>query len=107
MLEPAFIVAFIVYFIRATLWKGMIFYYIKKKLSFLPSYIRKPLYECPVCMTPWWGTVIYLIAHFSELPGFKYLSLPFLIFTVFTASGIITVFVVLYKIYKNLSQEED
>ena len=61
MLEAALIIAFIVYFLKATTWKGMIFYELAEKLEHWPEFIRKPLYECPVCMTPWWGIVIYFL----------------------------------------------
>lgn len=99
MLETAFIIAFIVYFVKATTWKGMIFHGIKHKLNFLPGYIKKPLYDCPVCMTPWWGAAIYLLGYFTDLSEFSELSVQRLIFTVFIASGINTIFLLVNKIY--------
>ncbi|MFO8147976.1 MAG: hypothetical protein ACQEWG_03650 [Bacteroidota bacterium] len=103
MLQQAFIIAFIVYFLKATTWKGMIFHKPKEKLENLPSYIRKPFFECPICMTPWWGIVVYLLAHYSGLPEFEKLSFARLIFTVLVSSGINTVILILNKIYDKLS----
>ncbi len=102
MLESAFVIAFIVYFIKATTWKGMIFYEITQKWESWPEFVRKPLYECPVCMTPWWGVVIYLVGHYTKLPEFSELTIQRVIFTLFTAAGINTIFLVLNKIYDTL-----
>lgn len=106
MLTSAFLIAFIVYFIKATTWKGMIFHGFTEKLSFLPKKLRKPLFECPVCMTPWWGVAIYLIGYYAGLEEFSELSFRRLIFTVFTAAGINTLFLILNKIYDTLATHE-
>lgn len=102
MLYSAFIIAFIVYFIKATTWKGMIFYEVTQKWEHWPEAIRKPLYECPVCMTPWWGVLIYLAGYYAGLPEFSELTFQRVIFTVFTAAGINTVFLIFNKIYDTL-----
>ena len=41
MLHTAFIIAFIVYFIKATTWKGMIFHGLIEKLSWMPKKTEK------------------------------------------------------------------
>ena len=102
MIQEALIIAFIVYFIKATTWKGMIFHEVCNKLEKWPEVIRKPLYECPVCMTPWWGVLIYLAGHFTGLPEFSLLSIQRVIFTVFTAAGINTIFLIINKIFDTL-----
>ncbi len=102
MIETAFIIAFIVYFIKATTWKGMIFYTLSEKLESWPEAIRKPFYECPVCMTPWWGIIIYLIGHYADMPEFSELTFKRVLFTVFTAAGINSIFLILNKIYDTL-----
>jgi hypothetical protein len=107
MLETAFIIAFIVYFIKATTWKGMIFHELTEKLGGWPEFIRKPFYECPVCMTPWWGVIIYLVGHYSNLPEFADLTIQRLIFTVFIAAGINTIFLIINKIYDTLFTHEE
>ena len=107
MLATAFIISFIVYFLNATTWKGMIFYSLTEKLEHWPEFIRKPLFECPVCMTPWWGTVIYLTGHYIGLPEFAELTIQRLIFTVLTASGINTVVLIFNKIYDTLFTHDE
>jgi hypothetical protein len=99
MLGPAFIIAFIVYFIKASTWRGMILYGIKERLCDLPEFIKKPLFDCPVCMTPWWGTAIYVAGHFGGIVEFEKLSVIRLLFTVFVASGINTIFLIINKFY--------
>ncbi|HUQ97171.1 MAG TPA: hypothetical protein VM010_05870 [Chitinophagaceae bacterium] len=106
MLTSAFIIAFIVYFIKATTWKGMIFHGVIEKLNWLPKKLRKPLFECPICMTPWWGVAIYLVGYYSGLEEFNELSFRRLIFTVFAAAGINTLFLILNKIYDTLATHE-
>lgn len=104
MLNAALIIAFIVYFLRATTWKGMIFFPLAERAKNFPDYIKKPLYECPICMTPWWGVAIYLAGHYTELAEFNELSVQRLVFTVFTASGINTLFVLIHKIQTHLKK---
>jgi hypothetical protein len=60
MVMEAFIIAMIVLFIHATTWEGQIMSWVKKLVN-EDSYISKPIYGCPICMTPWWGTATYLI----------------------------------------------
>ena len=107
MITSAFIIAFIVYFIKATTWKGMIFHGVIEKLNWLPKKLRKPLFECPICMTPWWGVAIYLIGYYAGLEEFNELSFRRLIFTVFAAAGINTLFLILNKIYDTLATHEE
>ena len=108
MLATAFITAFIVYFIKATTWKGMIFYEISLKLrGALPEKLRKPLFECPICMTPWWGILIYLAGYYLDIPEFAPLTLQRVIFTVFTAAGINTILLIVNKIYDTIHEEAE
>lgn len=102
MLTQAFIIAFIVYFLKATTWKGMIFHQPKERLEKLPYFIRMPFIECPICMTPWWGLVVYIIAHYAGLPEFEELTFFNVLFTVAVASGINTVILIINKIYDKL-----
>jgi len=56
----AFFISLIVLFIHATTWEGMIFEKIKDYIK-PEGMLYKPLYGCPICMTPWWGTLLYLL----------------------------------------------
>jgi len=62
ILAYSFIVAMMVLFLHATTWEGMIFEGIKKIIP-PKGMLYKPIYGCPICMTPWWGTVIYLLTQ--------------------------------------------
>ncbi len=74
-------------FLHATTWEGMIFGKINNIIK-PESILYKPVYACPICMTPWWGTIIYLLFfHISFIDwvltigcagGFSTLSLAIL-----------------------------
>lgn len=86
----------------------MIFYPIAQKLrNALPEKLRKPLYECPICMTPWWGVLIYLIGHYAGLSEFEELRFWRVIFTVFTAAGINTILLIVNKMYDTMNEEAE
>lgn len=63
MMEQALILALCVYFIHACTWEGMIFYPVSSKLWNLTPWLKKPLFACPICMSPWYGS--FLIWLFS------------------------------------------
>lgn len=86
MLEHSLIISFIVLFLHACSWDGMIFAGIKKIVK--PQGLAyKPLYGCPICMSPYWGITVY-VSLFSA--GFKDWIL-----TIFCAAGISVVWVLL------------
>ena len=58
MLEHIFIILFLVMLIWHAYDNGEILYPIARWLMRLPSAIHKPLFECSVCMSPWYGTLI-------------------------------------------------
>jgi hypothetical protein len=45
----------------------MIFGNIGERLQSLKQSIRFPLYDCPICMTPWHGTVWYWIIYHGSI----------------------------------------
>lgn len=51
-------IACLVLFFHACTWEDQIFEGIKKIIP-PDKTIAKPIYGCPICMTPWWGTIIY------------------------------------------------
>lgn len=70
MLQQSFVIAFIVLAVHAVFLPGMIFGKISGTISLWAATkngfyekIRKPLFECPVCQTPWWGTIAYWIVY--------------------------------------------
>lgn len=64
VLLKGLIIAMMVLAIWATMWPGAIFEFIsdwfEKRLP-EESKWKKPIYDCPICMTPWYGSVIYWI----------------------------------------------
>ena len=58
MIEISFITALIVLFFYECTREGMIFHFVDKSLKKLPGYLKKPLYDCPICACIWWGPSI-------------------------------------------------
>lgn len=59
MTDKIFIVAFMVMAIYSTMLYGMIFQIVRMKLDKAPHWLQKIIYDCPVCMCPYYGTAIY------------------------------------------------
>src|SRR5688572_13435545 len=57
-LSNSLVITAIVLFIHATTWDGMIFEKVKDLIK-PEGMLYKPIYGCPICMTPWYGTAIY------------------------------------------------
>lgn len=106
-LENAAIIALIVYFIKATTWPGMIF----EKVGVwaedtFGEYWNKPILGCPVCMTPWWGTALYLFFHFTEVGGFEDIRAQVIAGTVLCSAGLNVIVLMLNKEY-DVAKKED
>lgn len=102
ILEHALIIALIVLFIHACTWEGMIFDGVKKIIK-PQGHLYKPIYGCPICMTPYYGTIMYLL--------FFNMSLADGLLTVAAASGMSVISVLLIDIkdgvYKPPKAHED
>jgi hypothetical protein len=59
------VIAMIVLFLHACTWDGNIFEGIKKIIK-PEGKLYKPIYGCPVCMAPWYGTLIYFVFFGSD-----------------------------------------
>lgn len=60
MLEKAFILGFIVFAVYYSMLDGEIFgrlgrWFYKK----IPEGLHQPVFDCPICMVPWYGSVAY------------------------------------------------
>ena len=88
MIEQAVVIAMIVLFIHSTTWDGMIFSKVKDLIK-PEGILYKPVYGCPICMTPWWGTLIYWI--------FFNVSLQDWLLTIGTAAGISVITITFLK----------
>lgn len=60
IVEIAFVIAMMVFFGHATTWDGQINAWIRKFIN-EDSKLSNPVYNCPICMTPWWGTLFYIL----------------------------------------------
>lgn len=50
--------------IWATMWEDAIFDFVRTwGDKHLPEKPRKPIYDCPVCMTPWYGSLFYILVY--------------------------------------------
>lgn len=97
MLENGIIIACIVLFIHACSWEWMIGGFIRR---YIPEtlFISKPIYSCPVCMSPWWGTLLYLM-FFNN--GY---SLKEWIGTIGVAAGISVFYIILTFIHQSIDE---
>lgn len=59
MLDIIIILSLITFALWWCFQVGEIFGIVHKWGRKLPEKIQKPLYDCAVCMHPWWGTVSY------------------------------------------------
>lgn len=103
----AFIIAFLVYFLKACTWPGMIFEkpgkWIEDRLG---EYWSKPVIGCPICMTPWWGSLIYAVCHFAGIRGFEDWRFVTVVVTLFAAAGINVIVLMQNKEY-DVAKKED
>jgi hypothetical protein len=62
MIEKSLLISLIVLSIHVMIyWPGMILHFIAdwSARKNLPVWLEKPLFSCPVCQVPWWGSLIY------------------------------------------------
>lgn len=85
MLEQSLFISLCVIGVWATMWKGMIFGFVREwGDKHLPEYIQKMLYDCPICQCPYFGVPVYIFTYglTEQLP-----------FVILGAMGINAVFV--------------
>lgn len=64
MLEHAFIIFLLVLAIWYTLQEGEVFGKLGSWFEqHTPEIIHQPLYSCNVCMTPWYGSLLYIFIY--------------------------------------------
>ena len=54
------------YFIHACTWEGMLLFALNEKLWNLTPKIKKPLFDCPVCMVPYYGSGIIALSCYRS-----------------------------------------
>jgi hypothetical protein len=70
------------------------------------SAISKPLYNCPICMTPWWGTIIYWLIFDGFAAGRTFFDW-FVVIGPATGFSVISVVLVVIKDYCAKRTPED
>ena len=89
ILYNAFIIAFIVMIIYASLFDGMIFGKVRRLFIRVPEFWQKPIFACSICMCGGWGSAIYwVLFHISWQDWIE---------TVLVTAGIVTMFVKISK----------
>lgn len=64
MIEAALIISLLVLSIHYTMQEGEIFYGLAKWFeNNLPYQIHPALFDCNVCMCPWYGSVLYVLMY--------------------------------------------
>lgn len=92
MILQALTISLIVLFLHATTWDGHIFEGIKKLIK-PEGKFYKPIYGCPICMSPWHGTYLYwLLYHISVIDW---------LVTIFTAAGFAVIWALIIDIKDN------
>lgn len=59
MIDKIFIISFLVFGINYTMKPGEIFGIVNTWFANMNERLKQPLYECPVCMVPYYGSVFY------------------------------------------------
>jgi hypothetical protein len=104
LMLSALMIALLVQAVWATMWEEAIFDFIPKAVDPVLegagwSKLAKPLYDCPICMTPWYGTAIYHILGSNGDPRMW-------ILTVILAMGMNVVFIKLYPDNDGLEKDD-
>ena len=92
MLTQIIIIASICFFIYICYKEEMIFGFMNKWYKkHLPEKLWKPVFNCPYCLTPHYGSIIYWI--------FFHVSIAEWILVVLTAGGLQVFYIAAYSIY--------
>lgn len=75
-MEHIFILAMLVFAIHYTMQEGEIFGWLGDLFERLPNIVHQPLYDCQVCMVPWYGTIIFFIFWPGDLTSWIMTIIP-------------------------------
>jgi len=88
MAEKIFIISCIVMAIWATMWEKGIFGFVRRWLKNIPEKLQFPIFDCPVCMTMWYGSVVYWLVWGISIKEY--------IIVIIAATGLNAIFVKLF-----------
>jgi hypothetical protein len=67
-MEVSIIISCIVFAVWYTMLKGEIFGKLGAWLDkHVPEKLKGPIFDCPVCMVPWYGSIIYWLVWDSDV----------------------------------------
>lgn len=70
IIQQSLVISLCVIAIWATMWEGMVFGFIREwGENYLFENERKVAFDCPICMCPYYGSIVYFIAFFSLSEG--------------------------------------
>lgn len=72
------------------MWEGMVFSFVRKWLANINEWLKKPIFDCAICQTPYYGSLFYWIIWGNDWKEW--------LIVVFSAMGLITIFVRLFPI---------
>ena len=105
MISIILITSLVVLFFHVCTWPGMVFSFVGKALDKIPSYLKKPLFDCPICMCPWWGPVIIAIGILAG--AWQVTNTWQMIMIVAAAAGLNTIFIYVINLGKQLAKTLD
>lgn len=103
MIQQVIFIALSVYFIHACFWPTMIFGKLAQDAdTWMPEWAKKPLYDCPICMTVWWGWALYWFYYYIDVPIFPEYEAQLIIPVLMCAAGMNTILLQLNRIADTL-----
>lgn len=103
ILFRSILIALAVLFIHVSTWEGMINEWVHSVADSWPPWIKKPLFDCPICMSFWWGLLINAIGVGSQ--GWQPIGLFNAIIMVFAAGGLNAVLIYVISSDKEIVKE--
>jgi hypothetical protein len=58
MVESTFIIAMAVFFLHVSTNEGMINHWVQKVAFNWPTWLKKIVFDCPICMSPYYGALL-------------------------------------------------
>ena len=111
MLTNIVIISILVFAIWYLFLEEEIFGFVNKWFGGRQKRWQKPIYTCPACMAPWWGTLIYFGLHYAGIESFSNIHWQNILITVFGSLGLNAILLKLFgkddQIIKELQKENE
>jgi|GEM_PF-4204250 len=111
MLTNIVIISILVFAIWYMFLEDEIFGFVNKLFGGREKMWQKPIYTCPACMAPWWGTLFYFALHYGGIESFSNIRWTVILVTVFGSMGLNAILLKLFskddQIIKELKKENE